>query len=840
MDECPSREVIESLAGNPAGADALLSAHLESCERCRSRLERARRDSSLLLELRAVASPARRGVDASSLRIPGYTLEAELRRGGQGVVHSAVQEATRRKAAVKLLDGTRSARERRRFEIEIELACRLRHPYIVSVYDSGIAEGVPWFAMELVEGRTLDEWAKETKATLRERLELFARIASGVAYAHRRGVIHRDLKPANILVDAEGKPRILDFGAAIDIDSRRLAPRITAPGEFLGTLAHAAPEQLSGDGAEVDTRTDVYALGLILYELVAGRLPYEISGSVAEIVARVTNESASPPSRFAPEIAADLDAIVLTALDKDPARRFASVDLFEADIENFLAGRAIRARPQTAWYRWKKRLFRHRAAVLVSSAVLLVGASLLVAWLREHQRAKQQSEQAQLVRTVFQDILSAADPQRMGGDVRLLEVFELAARSIEDSLRDAPDAQGAMELTIGDTYRKLLRPADAVLHLRRALERFRAVDAASALDVARCANLLGLALSDQSSKEAVTVQEEALAIRLRELPGEHGLIAESRRSLAIALLSQFTPGAEEMERAKELLALAAERFGSAGGPDDPDLAETKLWQARALSKQDSKQTGDLLAEALRAFEKGTGQDPRLIAALNARAAWAQGNGRFDEARDLLDRSTELTRKLFGDVLGTDVLRRYARLEFARGDAQTAERMSRQAVAHELRRWSERRPEEGARLRALAKRIEEPGPPAAEPPYADAFAALRELEGNGSFELAQWMNGIAMTLVQLDRRSAVEPLLRQALEIHCRAMGNDCPIRQRTIEMLAQELLSEGRGAEALPMLDESLATYTRLEQSQTPEAAHVVELLAACRSGGSAPEATKR
>ena len=181
----------------------------------------------------------------------------------------------------------------------------------------------------------------------------------------------------------------------------------------------------------------------------------------------------------------------------------------------------------------------------------------------------------------------------------------------------------------------------------------------------------------------------------------------------------------------------------------------------------------------------------------------------------------------------------ARLEFARGDAQTAERMSRQAVAHELRRWSERRPEEGARLRALANRIEEPGPPTAEPPYADAFAALRSLEGNGSFELAQWMNGIAMTLVQLGRSSALEPLLRQSLEIHCRAMGDDCPIRQRTIEMLAEQLLSEGRGPEAVAMLDESLATYTRLEQSQTPEAAHVVELLTACRNAGSASDTTK-
>jgi len=831
VDSCPVRDEIEALALDAAACDTATREHVAACARCAPRLERARRDTALLRELRAVGKAPRDPVAEVPSLIPGYTLERELRRGGQGVVHSARQQATRRACAVKLLDGVRTARERRRFEIEIELACRLRHPYIVSVYDSGVAAGVPWFAMELVEGQSLDEWARESGASLRERLELFGRIASALAYAHRRGVIHRDLKPANILVDGEGKPRILDFGTAFDVEAQRPSPRVTAPGEFLGTLAYAAPEQLSGDGSEIDTRTDVYALGLVLYELIAGRLPHDTSGSISDIVARVTRESAEPPSRWNEELDLDLDAIALTAIEKDPARRYQSVQALARDVESYLAGTPIQARAQGPWQRFQKRIVRHRAPIAVAALVLVIGGTLLGAWFEEHQRAERQREQAALVRSVFQDILSAASPQRMGADVRLLEVFELAGRSIEDSLRDAPDVQGAMELTIGDTYRKLLRSGEAVPHLRRAMDRFRSLGDPHDLELARCANLLGLALSDLNDPEAIPVQEVALAIRSRELPKDHVLIAESRRSLAIALLSQFKN--VDSVRATALLELAAEGFRAAHGERDPDLAETKLWQVRTLPESESARCGALLDEALSAFESTSSDDPRTIQALNARAAWAQSRGDFELARGLLDRSSDLARRLYGDVLATDLIRRYARLAFAQGDASTAEQMSRQAVARELVRWSSRRPEEGPRLRALAKRLEEPGSPAAEPPYAEAFAALRALEGNGSFELAQWMNGIAMTLVALKRGTAIEPLLHEALEIHCRAMGDDCPVRLRTIELLGEELLAEGRGGEALPHLEESVATYERLGESQSPEALRAAGLLTACRENSS-------
>jgi hypothetical protein len=196
---------------------------------------------------------------------------------------------------------------------------------------------------------------------------------------------------------------------------------------------------------------------------------------------------------------------------------------------------------------------------------------------------------------------------------------------------------------------------------------------------------------------------------------------------------------------------------------------------------------------------------------------------------MLDRAGALAKKLFGDALATDLLRRSARLEFARGDMESSELLSRRALAHELRRWADRRPEEAVKLRALAYRVEEPGSPVAEPPYASAFAELRRLEGDGMFELEQWMNGIALVLRNLGRVAAIEPMLREALEIRCRALGKDCPVRQRTIELLASALAEQKRGGEVVALLEESVDTFARNGVSSGPDAARTIELLERCK-----------
>jgi tetratricopeptide (TPR) repeat protein len=823
MSICWREERIEELARLPSLAEDD-ARHADECAECRGKLESARRDLELLAELRKSASK-RPAASADSL-VPGYRIEGEIRRGGQGVVHRAIQESTRRAVALKILSAP-SARERRRFEREIALVSRLHHPYVVTVIDSGVAGDLPWYAMELVNGVPLDEWARSPLHSVRRRVELFAHIASAVAHAHQRGVIHRDLKPANILVNTAGEPRILDFGAALSSLDPRERLRVTAPGEFVGTLAYAAPEQLRGSAAAIDTRTDVYALGLVLYELLAGAPPHDRTGGVAEIVERVSATDPPPPSAHARDVDRDLDAITMKALSKDAADRYGTAEGLELDVRRYLACEPVEARRHSSAYLLRKFVAKRKKRIALAVLLCTIAAFVGFAWFSEQQHAERQREVAGAVRTLLSEMLAAARPQRLGGEARLIDVYEIIERDLERALASAPDVQAEVELTMGDTFRRLLRPVEAEPYLRKALTRFREIDDAHELLVARAENLLALALADQSRPDAIDLAEKALAIRERELAPNDPLLAESRRTLALALTEQLRD--QDVDRARALLEHSLAGFRAAYGDDHPDTAETKLCLVEAAGDRSPKEIEALLTQAISTFERVAPDDPRAIACYNAYASFLQGTSRFDEARATLDHASSLAKKLLGDVLATDILRRYARLEFARGDMASSEILSRRAIAHELQRWADRRPEDAAKLRALAHRIEEPGSPTADPPYASAFGELRKLEGEGVFELAQWMNGIAMTLRALRRTGAIEPMLREALEIRCRAMGTDCPVRQKTIELLAAELVDDRRGGEAVALLEESLATYKRRGDEDKPEALRASELLDECR-----------
>jgi serine/threonine-protein kinase len=835
MSACWSDERIENAAHSSPGDEA----HLRECSACRDRLSAAQAARALLTELRAVQRRDRAARDEHAL-VPGYRIEREIHRGGQGIVYRAVQEATKRPVALKVLLAGRDAtgRERQRFEREIELASRLDHPGIVTPYDSGVADRAPWCAMELVDGVQLDKWVRESRPTLRQKLALFRRVVSAVAHAHHRGVIHRDLKPANVLVDAAGHPHVLDFGAAFaDAAFAGVSAvdrmRMTAPGEFLGTLAYAAPEQFRGAAHAIDTRTDVYALGAVLYELLTGRLPFDSQGGIAEIASHVTTDRPLAPSTYAPGIDRDLDAVVMKALATEPGDRYGSAEAFDRDLDRYLGGEPVEARRQSVAYVLRKHLVRRRRPLAAATILALIGGALTFAWFLEHQRAEKQSEQAALVRSVVQDLLAAPSPTRMGGDARLLDVYEVLARDLDSALASAPDVQAEVELTIGDTYRRLLRASEAVPHLRKALARFREIDDAHELQVARAVTALALALADTNEPEAIDRATEALAIRDRELPPGHPEIAMSRRTLATARLRQFQE--VDIEGTRDLLDRALAELRDICGDDHPEVAETKIVRVNAGADLSDRDKEQLLSSALATLERSASKDPRALDALKAYAAFLQQHGRYDEARVLLDRAGHMAHDLFGDALAADMLRRHARLEFARGRFRSAELLSRQAVARELERWAARRTDVGDPLRALARRVEQPGSPAAEPPFAEAFAALRALEGDGAFELAQWMNGIALVLHELERGRASEPILREALQIRCRAMGADCPVRRRTIELLAAELIEARRGAEAIPLLEESVATFERVDEGDSPEAAHARELLAECRSQA-APE----
>ena len=316
--------------------------------------------------------------DRSLPSIPNYQLGQELHRGGQGVVYRALQLSTKRTVAIKLIlkGAFATQRERFRFEREIELASRLDHPHIVTIFDGGMAGQQPFYAMEYVAGTSLNELRMDSWSQPRaqELVQLFKNICQAVGYAHSRGVIHRDLKPANILVDQQGQPKILDFGLAKIADGDQAIPHQlhTATGEFLGTLSYASPEQAKAAPDLVDARSDVYSLGLILYELLTGQLPYDVGSSVMDTLKHIVEVDPISPSSLRPELPVDLETILLKCLSKEPERRYQSARLLADDLQRFLEGRPVDARRDSTWYVVRKTVQRHRGMAMAAAAVLLL------------------------------------------------------------------------------------------------------------------------------------------------------------------------------------------------------------------------------------------------------------------------------------------------------------------------------------------------------------------------------------------------------------------------------------------------------------------------------------
>jgi len=313
----------------------------------------------------------------STGKVGRYTIRRLIGEGGMGAVYEAEQEQPRRTVALKVIKpGFATPELLRRFAQESQALGRLQHPGIAQIYDAGTADTgygpQPYFAMEYIRGEGLRDYVETHHLSTRQRLEIFTKICDAVHHAHQRGLIHRDLKPGNILVDETGQPKILDFGVARVTDSDAQATMQTDVGQLVGTLAYMSPEQVLADPLELDTRSDVYALGVILYELVSGRLPYSISKKLHEALQTIREEDPARLSSVNRTFRGDIETIAAKALEKDKTRRYSSAAELGADITRYLKDEPIVAQPPTAMYQVRKFARRNKALVIGIAAVFVV------------------------------------------------------------------------------------------------------------------------------------------------------------------------------------------------------------------------------------------------------------------------------------------------------------------------------------------------------------------------------------------------------------------------------------------------------------------------------------
>lgn len=551
---------------------------------------------------------------------PGYELQREIHRGAQGIVFRAVQLSTRRPVALKVLrDGPfTGAADRARFEREVQTLAQLRHPDIVAIHDSGQVAGHFFLVMDLIDGRPLDPRASADRS-VRETLPLFGRICEAVSAAHLRGVMHRDLKPGNILVDSDGAPHILDFGLAKFTEERagdNSAVAATRTGQFVGSLPWCSPEQAAG--ASIDTRTDVYSLGVLMYQMLTGRFPYPVVGPADQVLSAIRTGTPARPRGLRRDIDDEVETIVLKCLQKEPARRYQSAGELARDLRRYLAGEPIEAKRDSAAYVLRKSLQRHRLATGVASAfvlVIIVGlAASLTLWRAaarqrdlaleagrqqqiERARAEAESRKLRNVNHFVQNMLASADPGQLHGpDVSARTLLDNAAQEIDGgALRDQPEAAAAVRLTLGRAYTTLGAYQAAEQHLSESLrirESLTPVDEPSTGEVYLAIARLRLATFESESAESAA--RRALAT-FRAAPGDRGAdLAAAWDALSDALL-----GARRFDESVAAMRESVAAWRAVRG-EHPDLAYSLAKLALRMHGADESET--LLEEALRLVE----------------------------------------------------------------------------------------------------------------------------------------------------------------------------------------------------------------------------------------------
>jgi eukaryotic-like serine/threonine-protein kinase len=653
-----------------------------------------------------------------------FRIVRALGEGGMGVVYLAEQDhPIRRQVAFKVIKlGLDSHEIEARFQAERQSLALMNHPGIARVLDAGATEeGWPFFVMEYVEGPTLTRFCDEHAMGGRERLALFVKVCEAVQHAHQKGVIHRDLKPSNILVamvDGRPQPKVIDFGVAKATGQRAAEhTAYTRLGFIVGTPGYMSPEQADRGDMDLDTTTDIYSLGVVLYELLVGAPPFdpdalrragysemqrlirEYEPTVPSKRLREQGEAATDMARrrgadvptLVRQLRGDLDWITLKAMEKDRARRYASASELAGDIGRHLANEPVLARPPSAGYRLGKLLQRHKAeaaaaiAMVLALAVLAVGSTVaLVKVRRANQQSRAEAAKAKAVSDFLENTLAAADPLKQGRTVTVAEVLEKAAGSIGEEFKDQPEVEAAVRLTVARTSQAIGLNLQAVEQARQALAlRERAlgpehVDTLAALfALAENERILG------RYPEAEALHRRAWAGRQQVLGPEHRDTLDSQNALAVSLLDlDRRAEAELLER--RVVELATRVLGA----DDKDTLRASTNLANMLeARGEVAEAEALLKDTLVRKRRTIGPEhPSTLETMDTLGLLLQNASRHAESEPYTRDVYAMRLRLLGpdhfDTLGAKghlalLVRRQGRLD-------EAEVLTREVVDTELR------------------------------------------------------------------------------------------------------------------------------------------------------------
>ena len=781
--------------------------------------------------------------------IGDYVLGRVLGSGGMGTVYEAHQESPHRTVALKLLQPLAiSESVARRFAAEAEILARLQHPAIAQVFAAGTYDqdgsAWPWFAMELVpDAVPLTSWARREELSIAQRLELFVEVCCAVQHGHDKGVVHRDLKPGNVLVGSNGQPKIIDFGVArvTDADVERATMRTTA-GELIGTLAYMSPEQCRADPDQIDARSDVYALGVMFYELVTDTLPYETNGLQLPAALRMITDGTP---RRAPDIASDLEAIAFKAMEKDPRRRYETAAAFGADVQRYLASEPVTARPPSFTYHLRLMARRHRALFIAGATILVVltaatTVSSLFAVEAANRADEATGERDAALRTlaIVEGAVRAANPFIEQREVTVGELLDGIAVRLDRGEIERADVRMRLHRQLGATYRGLGRGDDAHEHLTAALALLPELTGDRRLDRADLLDLIGAAHGDRAElDQAIACMVEVEAI----LTAVHGagaaeLVAPVARQGAFLLAQRKHDEAQvKLERAVEL-ADATNHVSSTLAEACAGLG-TVHWQLGRHEK-----AARCWERALDVFDgQLSARHPLVLKTRNNYGLYLQGQKRFEEAaatfRDARDQLALMRGPRSPDVADAELKLGFLYVET--GDRTAAEAAFNNCVDIRRECFGNDPLRVPGALQGLAYLFLQTGR------WQEAVTALDEALRLGTAKLPDSNTSIASTRVLLGRAligagraSDAEAHLRKALATRLAAFGEGS-LRCDTVESaLGHCLLRTDRADIAEPLLRNSL---TKIEQGlgpNHPEAHAARERLAEwCEKAGKAEEA---